>query len=106
MTYPPLSIIIYFLDNLIIRLSLVFLSIPEGLLEKTLGNDRHKALVAFLINKRQEAGFTQAEFAKRLGEYQSFVARLESGQRRIDVIEFEVFASILGFDPSEFFIDM
>lgn len=32
---------------------------------------------------------------------QSFVARLESGQRRVDVIEFFEFAEILGFDPFE-----
>lgn len=42
---------------------------------------------------------TQAQLAERLGEYQSFVARLESGQRRVDVIEFIELGSILGFDP-------
>jgi predicted transcriptional regulator len=41
-----------------------------------------------LIAKRSEAGLTQAGLARKLGEHQSFVARLESGQRRIDVIEF------------------
>lgn len=41
---------------------------------------------------------TQAELATRLGEYQSFIARLESGQRRIDVVEFLDLAEILGFD--------
>ena len=73
-------------------------------MEKTLGSKRHKALIDFLIKKRQEAGLTQAEYAQRLGEYQSFVARLESGQRRIDIVEFETFGHILGFDPSEYFI--
>lgn len=43
---------------------------------------------------------TQAELAKRLGEYQSFVARLESGQRRVDVVEFMDLAEALGFDPA------
>lgn len=43
---------------------------------------------------------TQAELAARLGEYQSFVARLESGQRRVDVIEFLKLARILKFDPA------
>lgn len=66
---------------------------------KTLGSDRHKALIAFLIERREAAGMTQAQLAERLGEYQSFVARLESGQRRVDVIEFIELGSILGFDP-------
>jgi transcriptional regulator with XRE-family HTH domain len=43
---------------------------------------------------------TQADLAARLGEYQSFVARLESGQRRIDVVEFLELAEAVGFDPA------
>ncbi|MER8862428.1 helix-turn-helix domain-containing protein [Mesorhizobium sp. M0751] len=63
----------------------------------TLGTNRHKALIALLIKKREAAGLTQVELATRLGQYQSFVARLESGQRRVDVVEFINLAEILGF---------
>jgi transcriptional regulator with XRE-family HTH domain len=66
---------------------------------KTLGTERHKALIALLIEKREAAGLTQSDLAAKLGEYQSFVARLESGQRRVDVVEFIALAEILGFDP-------
>ena len=55
---------------------------------KTLGSARHKLLVDFIVSKREAAGLTQTQLAEKLGEYQSFVARLESGQRRIDVVEF------------------
>ena len=68
---------------------------------KTLGTERHKALIALLIEKREAAGLTQTDLADRLGEYQSFVARLESGQRRVDVIEYLELATILGFDAAE-----
>lgn len=47
------------------------------------------------------AGLTQTELAAKLGEYQSFVARLESGQRRVDVVEFLEFAELLDFDPHD-----
>lgn len=67
---------------------------------KTLGTARHEALITLLIQKREAAGLTQAELANKLGEYQSFVARLESGQRRVDVVEFLEFAELLGFDPA------
>jgi transcriptional regulator with XRE-family HTH domain len=48
---------------------------------------------------RKKSGLTQAEVAQRLGQYQSYVARVESGQRRIDVIEFLDLAEAIGFDP-------
>ncbi|MGB8287131.1 helix-turn-helix domain-containing protein [Rhizobium ruizarguesonis] len=66
---------------------------------KTLGTERHRALIALLVEKREASGLTQTELAEKLGEYQSFVARLESGQRRVDVIEFLELARILNFDP-------
>ena len=72
-------------------------------MSKTLGTTRHNALIAFLTAKRKEAGLSQTDLAKALGEYQSFVARMESGQRRVDVIEYENLAEILEFDVHEFF---
>ena len=76
---------------------------PEGNLSRTLGTSRHRALIAFLTQKRKDAGLSQSELAKALGEYQSFVARMESGQRRVDVVEYENLAEILKFDVYEFF---
>jgi transcriptional regulator with XRE-family HTH domain len=69
-------------------------------LAKTLGSARHVALTKLIIEQREAAGLTQAQLAERLGEYQSFIARLESGQRRIDVVEFLSLAEILNFDPA------
>lgn len=66
----------------------------------TLGTDRHSALIALLISEREAAKLSQVELARKLGQYQSFVARLESGQRRVDVVEFIKLAEILGFDAS------
>jgi transcriptional regulator with XRE-family HTH domain len=77
-----------------------------GTLGKTLQSARHKALIELLIAKREEAGLTQAVLAKRLGEYQSFVARLESGQRRVDVVEFLKMADVLGFDSAKAIINL
>lgn len=68
---------------------------------KTLQSARHKALIDLLVAKREAAGLTQAELAMRLGEYQSFVARIETGQRRIDVVELIELGSALKFDPAE-----
>jgi transcriptional regulator with XRE-family HTH domain len=68
-------------------------------LAKTLRSKRYKALIGLLVARRQAAGMTQSELAARSGKSQSFVARLESGQRRIIVVEFMTLAKILRFDP-------
>jgi transcriptional regulator with XRE-family HTH domain len=67
----------------------------------TLQSPLHEALRAFIVEKRKKAGLTQAEVAEKLGRYQSFVANIESGQRRIDVVELLDLASAIGFDPRD-----
>jgi transcriptional regulator with XRE-family HTH domain len=68
-------------------------------MSRTLQSPRHEALRTLLIGKGNKAGLTQAQVATKLGRYQSFVATVESGQRRIDVVEFLDFAAAIGFDP-------
>jgi transcriptional regulator with XRE-family HTH domain len=68
-------------------------------LAKTRRSKRYKALIGFLVARREAAGMTQSDVAARLGKSQSFVARLESGQQRITVVEFMALAKILRFDP-------
>ena len=46
------------------------------------------------------------DLAEKLGEYQSFVARLESGQRRVDVMEFLELSKTLGFDALQALISI
>lgn len=70
-------------------------------MSRTLHSSRHRALTAFLVEKRKRAGLTQADVAKKLRRYQSFVATVEGGQRKIDVIELMAFAEAIGFDPKE-----
>ena len=67
---------------------------------KTLGDARHDALIKLIIRKRKEAGFKQTELASRMKVYQSLIARLESGDRRVDVIELIRLGEILEFDAS------
>jgi len=50
-----------------------------------------------LVKARKQAGLTQATVAARLGRPQSFVAKYEVGERRLDVIEFLEVAKAIGF---------
>ncbi len=45
---------------------------------------------------RLEAGLTQVQVAKKLGHHQSYVSKIESGERRVDVIELNKFAKLYG----------
>ncbi|MEL7179666.1 MAG: helix-turn-helix transcriptional regulator [Pseudomonadota bacterium] len=71
------------------------------MMPKTLGDIRHKELVRILIQKRRDAGLRQVELAQQMKVYQSLIARLESGERRVDVVELIKLSEILSFDPAE-----
>ena len=70
-------------------------------MSRSLGSQRHKAMWTFLVQKRKKAGLSQYEVAERLGRWQSYVARVESGQRRLDLMELLDFADALEFDVRE-----
>lgn len=52
-----------------------------------------------MIAAREKAGINQADLARHFRQYQSWAARLESGERRVDVCEFLALAEVIGFDP-------
>jgi len=54
-----------------------------------------------LIEARKAAGLTQEDLGKKLSGHQQFVSRYETGERRLDVIEFLEVAHVLGVDPGE-----
>ena len=49
-----------------------------------------------LREARRLAGLTQADVAIRLKRRQSFVSKVEAGERRVDVIELREFAKLYG----------
>lgn len=55
---------------------------------KTLRSPQHTALIEELRRVRQQAGLTQTVLAGKLGVAQSFVAKVEGAERRLDVVEF------------------
>jgi transcriptional regulator with XRE-family HTH domain len=66
---------------------------------KTLRTRRHRALCAALKSARKAARMSQDELASRLKTSQTVIARIEIGERRIDVIEFIDLAKALRLDP-------
>ena len=67
---------------------------------KSLRSHEHRALRALLVQAREKAKLTQTELARRLGKPQSFISKYESGERRLDVVEFMAVARALRLDPA------
>jgi transcriptional regulator with XRE-family HTH domain len=61
----------------------------------------HKALLPALTKARTNAGLTQRELARRLDRAHSFVGKIESGERQLNVLEFCDYASALGTDAAD-----
>ncbi|MCA9233048.1 MAG: helix-turn-helix transcriptional regulator [Planctomycetales bacterium] len=61
--------------------------------------EAYRALIDRLVAARTKAGLTQQAVADRLGKPQSYVAKVEGLERRLDVIELLVLARVIGFNP-------
>jgi transcriptional regulator with XRE-family HTH domain len=64
-------------------------------MEKSLFTKQYRVFLDRLRKARVEANLTQARLAERLGETQSFVSKVERGERRLDVVELRAFCRAL-----------
>ena len=69
-------------------------------MQKSRSTSAHQLLCDLMIKARKRAGLTQADLAERLRKPQSFVAKYENGERRLDLIELVVIAQAIGTDPA------
>jgi transcriptional regulator with XRE-family HTH domain len=67
---------------------------------------RYKALVGQLIDARKELGVSQEAFAGKINRHQQFVSRYETGERRLDVVEFVDIANALGCRPGDLILSI
>jgi transcriptional regulator with XRE-family HTH domain len=66
---------------------------------KSLRSSEQQLFLELLRRARKDAGLTQQALAEKLRRPQSFVAKYENGERRIDVIEFVALARALDVAP-------
>lgn len=69
---------------------------------RTLHTQEQVALAELLRVARQEVGLTQERLAERLRRRQSFVSKIESGERRIDLVELRELCIALGISLRTF----
>lgn len=68
---------------------------------KSLGTPEFEILRKSLAELRNKAKLTQREVAIRLDVSPSWVAKVEMGERRIDMVEFCWLCKVMGSDPAK-----
>ncbi|EAU6192803.1 helix-turn-helix domain-containing protein [Klebsiella aerogenes] len=61
-------------------------------------SDDYQSVILALKQARVRRNITQTAIATALGRPQSFIAKVENGERRLDVVEFIRLAQLLGMD--------
>lgn len=72
-------------------------------MSKAIYSKDHKYIIEQLKKARQEAGLHQVDVAKLLGRTQSHTSKVETGQRRIDIVALKEFARIYK-KPVDYFL--
>jgi transcriptional regulator with XRE-family HTH domain len=70
-------------------------------LDKSVHSAGQKTFCELMVKARRSAGLSQHELAKRLHRPQSFIAKYEGGERRVDVVEFVEICEAIDAEPSK-----
>ena len=71
-------------------------------MEKSIHSHEYSVLLSQLKGVRESRNVTQLELAARLNTSQSFISKLERGERRIDVVELKSICEALGVPFQKF----
>ncbi len=63
----------------------------------------YRRFLKHLRAAREDAGLTQVGVARSLRKHQSWVSKSESGERRLDPVEFHALARLYGVPLDDFF---
>lgn len=67
---------------------------------------RHQTLIRIIVERRKRAGLTQRQLAEKLGRSNSFVWKIEAGERQVNVLEFVEIARALGVSAVELMAEL
>lgn len=66
---------------------------------KTIYQARYATFIDALISARKDQSLTQLEVAQALGKPQSYIAKIEGKDRKLDVVEFVALCEAIHQDP-------
>jgi transcriptional regulator with XRE-family HTH domain len=71
---------------------------------KSIYSPGYEKVLTLLRETRLDAGLTQAQLCERLRRPRNYVSKCESGERRVDVLEWAEFLAGCGADPVTFLV--
>jgi ribosome-binding protein aMBF1 (putative translation factor) len=69
---------------------------PNTAMDKSLYSDEHRVLLTLLRRHRQQRRLRQVDLANLIGRDQALVSKVESGDRRLDLVELRAWLRALG----------
>jgi transcriptional regulator with XRE-family HTH domain len=69
---------------------------------KTTYSSRYRKFLAALRKAREDRDITQVQLAGRLKVPQSLISKIERGQRRMDIVELEMWCDAMQIDMHDF----
>lgn len=70
-------------------------------MRKWVRSPSYRTVIAALVEARAKTGLTQRDLAAKLGKPPSWVAKVEQGERRLDLVEFIALARALGLKETD-----
>lgn len=71
-------------------------------MDKTIYSREYAVVLRLLRAARERSGITQVQLAKKLKLTQSFVSKIERGDRRLDIVQLRTICQTMGLSLSEF----
>ena len=65
-------------------------------MEKTIYSREYQVFLKELRDARERSSLTQTQLAEKLGQTQSFISKMERGERRVDIVELRAICAALG----------
>ena len=70
-------------------------------MEKTIYVEEYRELLKWLHDARKRRGLSLRDLGVRLGVHHSRIGRIETGDRRLDIVEYVSLCREIGCDPHE-----
>jgi transcriptional regulator with XRE-family HTH domain len=71
-------------------------------MEKSIYTHEYRTMLRLLREAREQAGVTQVELAQRLAQTQSYISKIELGDRRLDLVQLRTILAALGMGLGTF----